>query len=58
MLRLTGGASHSSLSVAANSGWWITQGFRAQLHGFDQRSVFDLLVAVYVGRHSLNGKQS
>ena len=53
-----GATCHGPLSVAANAGWWITQGFRAQLHGFDQRSVFDLLVAVYVGRHSLNGKQS
>ena len=58
MLRLTGATYHGPLSVAANAGWWITQSFRAQLHGFGQRRVFDLLVAVCVGRHSLNDKQS
>ena len=43
------------LCVVTNAGWWITQSFRAQLHGFGQRSVFDMLVAICVGRHSLNG---
>jgi len=49
-----GATCHFSLSVAANAGWWITPDFSAQLHGLGQRSVFDLLVAVCVGRHSLN----
>ena len=54
MLRLTGATYYVPLSVAANAGWWITQGFRAQLHGFGQRSVSDSLVAICVGRHSLD----
>ena len=58
MLRFKGVTSHDLLSVAANAGWWITQSFRAQLHGFGQRSAFDMLVAICVGRHSLNDKQS
>ena len=43
------------LSVAANAGWWITQGFGVQLHGFGKRRAFDLLVELYAGRHSLDG---
>ena len=58
MLWLTGATCHGPLSVAANVGWWITQDFGVQLHGLGQRSVFDSLVAICVGRHSLNGKQS
>ncbi len=46
------------LSLAANAGWWITQGFGVQLHGFGQRRVFGSLVAICVSRHSLNDKQS
>jgi hypothetical protein len=57
VLRLTGVTCHGPLSVAANAGWWITQGFRAQLHGLGQRSVFDSLVAICVSRHSLNSKR-
>ena len=53
-----GATYHVPLCVAANSSWWITQGFRAQLHGLGQRRVFDMLVAICVGRHSLNEKQS
>ena len=45
---------HVPLSVAANAGWWITQGFGVQLHGFGQRRVFDSLVEICVGRHSLD----
>ena len=58
MLRLTRAACHGPLSVAANAGWWITQDFGVQLLGLGQRSVFDSLVAICVGRHSLNDKQS
>jgi hypothetical protein len=54
VLWLTGSTYHVPLSVAANAGWWITQSFRAQLHGFGQRRVFDLLVAICVSRHSLD----
>ena len=46
------------LCVVTNAGWWITQSFRAQLRGFGQRSVSDSLVAICVGRHNLNDKQS
>ena len=53
-----GGDLAWSTSVAANSSWWITQGFSVQLHGLGQRRVFDMLVAICVGRHSLNEKQS
>ena len=53
-----GATCDGPLSVAANAGWWITQGFRVQLHGLGQRSVFGSLVAICVGRHSLNDKQS
>ena len=49
-----GATYHVPLSVAANAGWWITQIFRVQLHGLGQRSVFDSLVAICVGRHSLD----
>jgi hypothetical protein len=28
-----GATCHGPLSVAANAGWWITQGFGVQLHG-------------------------
>ena len=55
MLRLTGVTCHGPLCVTAKAGWWITQGFRAQLHGLGQICVFDLLVAICVGRHSLDG---
>ena len=43
------------LCVAANAGWWITQDFGVQLHGFGKRSAFDLLVVLYAGRHSYSG---
>ena len=34
---LRGSTCHGPLSVAANAGWWITQGFGVQLHGFGQK---------------------
>jgi len=33
MLRLTGSHLIVLLCVAINAGWWITQGFGAQMHG-------------------------
>jgi len=41
------------LCVAINAGWWISRGFGVQLHGFAKRSVFDLFIELYTGRHSL-----
>jgi hypothetical protein len=32
VLRLTGSTLIVPLCVAANAGWWITQGFGVQLH--------------------------
>ena len=55
MLRLTGSPLRMPLCVAANAGWWITHDFRVQMHGFAKRSVFDLLIELCVGRHSLDG---
>ena len=58
MLRLTGATCHGSLSVAVNVGWWITQGLGLKLNVMRFDEYVDTLVDLYVGRHSLNGKQS
>ena len=58
MLRLTGSTLIVPLSVAANAGWCVAQGFGVQLHGLRFDEYVDTLVDLYVGRHSLNGKQS
>lgn len=34
VLWLTGATLYGPLRVAANSGWWITQDFNVQMHGF------------------------
>jgi len=55
VLRFKGSNLIVPLCVAANAGWWITQDFGVQLHGFTKRSVFDLLIELSVGRYSSDG---
>ena len=53
-----GATCHGSLIVAVNVGWWITQGLGLKLNVMRFDEYVDTLVDLYVGRHSLNGKQS